>query len=83
MRLCRVSLAEAVPAVIGQIDTRIWAPGCDGGWRLGAEGILPGAANLCLDLGKADAAERRRRAAQAAMDDIVVEPDGVEEMRAA
>src|ERR1700744_4368615 len=78
-RLCCVALAKASPAVIRQVCS-IWRT-CRG--RLRMKGVLPGAADLRLDLGKADAAERGRRSAQAAEDYIVIQADGVEEMRAA
>ena len=53
------------------------------GGRLRMERILPSAADLRFDLGKANAAERRGCTAQAAVDHVVVEADGIEEMRAA
>ena len=57
MRLSLVGLAEAHPAVVRQIRTR----GRAGGWRLGLEGILPGATNLLLRARRS----RCRRAAPA------------------
>src|SRR5689334_5336675 len=76
MRLCDVGFAEAYPAIVGQVC----GCRCASGRRFRMEGLLPRAADLRFDLGKADSAEGRGCAAQAAEDYVVVETYGVEEM---